>query len=86
MKWKGYPDATKEALWRITSATKHPDILAAIKRCQDDYNASYPDAQGADETCNTDAAAVIAILAAVRRRDAVVADQAIYDTVGHFAS
>ena len=87
VKWKGYPDATKEPLWRITSSTKHPDILAAIKRCQDDYNASYPDARGTDdEVRNSDAAAVIAILAAVRRRDAVVADQAIYDTVGHFAS
>ena len=85
VKWKGYPDATKEPMWRITSSTKHPDILNAIKRCQDDYRTSYPDAHVASDGANgSAAAAAIAILSAARRRDAVFADQAVCETVGHF--
>ena len=65
-------DATKEPLWRIASSTKHPDILSAIKRCQDDYSTSHPDAHVANDDANgNEAAAVIAILSAARRRDAV---------------
>ena len=85
VKWKGYPDATKEPLWRVTSSTKHPDILSAIKRCQDDYNTSHPSAHVPSNDANgNEAVGVIAILSAARRRDAVFADQATCETVGHF--
>ena len=45
MKWQGYPDATKEALWKVTSQTQHPEVLAAIKKCQEDYYALHPEAR-----------------------------------------
>ena len=47
VKWEGYPDTTKEPLWRITSQTNHPDILRDIERCKQDYYLQHPSAKQA---------------------------------------
>ena len=82
VKWKGYPDATKEPLWRVTSQTKHPDILRAIKRCQDEYEASYPDVRPTNGPARDRDEAIVAALVAARRRKAIAVDQADYGDEG----
>ena len=40
--WKGYPDPTSEALSSILKDTQHPEVLADIARCQNEYLAQHP--------------------------------------------
>ena len=42
VKWKGYPDTTPEPLSKILKQTEHPDIIADIERCKNDYLAQHP--------------------------------------------
>ena len=43
VKWKGYPETTPEAYWKLMrDAKNNPDILAEIEQCKDDYLAAYP--------------------------------------------
>ena len=35
--WKGYPEATPEPLHKVLKCTQHPEILAEIERCKQDY-------------------------------------------------
>lgn len=42
VKWKDYPDATPEPMWKILKQTNHPDIIRDIKRCKDDYYSLNP--------------------------------------------
>ena len=45
VKWKGYPDPTPEPLWKILRDTNHPDILAQIEQCKEDFLAANPSAR-----------------------------------------
>ena len=43
VKWKGYPDPTPEPLWKILRDVKdHPEILAQIESCKEEYLADHP--------------------------------------------
>ena len=43
VKWKGYPETTPEAYWKLMRDAKdNPDILAEIEQCKDDYLAAHP--------------------------------------------
>ena len=48
VKWEGYPDATKEPLWKVLAQTNHPDVLKDIERCKQDYYLQHPTAKQAD--------------------------------------
>ena len=67
VKWKGYPEATPEALSKILQQTKHPDILADIERCKMDFDATHkhsvPDPEG-DSPSPNDAMLVQSVLLA----------------------
>ena len=42
VKWKGYPDPTPEALWKILRDTNNPEVLAEIDKCKEDYLSDHP--------------------------------------------
>ena len=44
--WKGYPEATPEPLHKILRQVRgHPEVLAEIEKCQNDYLMQNPDAE-----------------------------------------
>ena len=70
VKWKGYPTPTEEPLSRIVSQTAHPDLLADIERCKQEYHASQVMANQAPRRVNAPVKQAPSRVQPLRERDA----------------